>query len=229
MVIGFSTGSLALGNFRLGLKMVAGKSTAAVELSALRDVELQPLVESLDALDLSQFDYISVHAPSRFESVTEMEVLALLEPVFERAWPVVVHPDAIRDFSLWKLHGGLVCIENMDKRKPLGRTAAELSTIFASLPDASLCFDIGHARQIDPTMREARKILAAHGSRLRQVHLSDVTTTSAHEPLGFTALLGYRQIAHLLPSDVPVILETPVGESELEDEMRRAERLLVPH
>lgn len=226
MVIGFSTGSLALSDFRLGLRMVEGKPTAAIELSALRDVELENLVNSLDELDLSQFTYVSVHAPSRFVSLSEHRVVDLLGVVFRRNWPVVLHPDAIRDSSLWDQFGDLVCIENMDKRKSTGRTAAELSMIYEELPNASLCFDIAHARQVDPTMMEARRISEVHGARLRQIHLSDVTSSSKHEPLGFTAMLGYKQIAHLLPPDIPVILETPVAEPELLDEMRRAESLL---
>ena len=42
--IGFSTGTLALGDFRLGLQQLYGKQAMAVELSALRDMELEPLV-----------------------------------------------------------------------------------------------------------------------------------------------------------------------------------------
>jgi hypothetical protein len=66
----------------------------------------------------------------------------------------------------------------MDKRKPAGRSAAELGRIFAELPDATFCFDIGHARQFDPTMTEAWLILKEFGSKLRQVHVSEVNTRS---------------------------------------------------
>ena len=72
-----------------------------------------------------------------------------------RNWPIVVHPDAMFDFSLWREFGNLLCLENMDKRKPVGRTVQELDRIFQELPDASFCFDIGHARQVAPTMTEA--------------------------------------------------------------------------
>lgn len=227
MVIGYSTGSLALGDFRLGLRMVAGQPTAAIELSALRDSELESLVESLDELDLSQFDYISVHAPSSFSSLTESEIVRILEPVFDRGWPVVLHPDAVSNWDLWNDFGNLVCIENMDKRKSTGRTAQELSKVFGKLPAASLCFDIAHARQIDPTMMEARRIIDEHGHRMRQIHLSDVTSDSSHQQLGFTALLGFQQVAPLLPRDIPVILETPVSAERVIDELQLAESLLT--
>lgn len=225
--IGFSTGTLALGDFRLGLKMLHGKKAVAVELSALRDTELRPLVESLDELDLSQFEYVSVHAPSQFVTIDEVQVLDLLSKVFDRNWPVVVHPDVIENWAAWKQYGDLVCIENMDKRKPIGRTADELKAIFERLPEASLCFDIGHAMQIDPTMLEARAILLECGQRIRQLHVSDVNSQSGHEPLNFVAESSFARVAHLIPPNVPVIMETPVSEPWLESQMLRAQHVLL--
>ena len=225
--IGFSTGTLALGDFRLGLQRLHGKKRAmAVELSALRDTELEPLVSSLADLDLSQFAYVSVHSPSQLTSLTEKTVLELLGDVFRRKWPVVVHPDVIQDWHLWQQHGDLVCIENMDKRKSMGQTADALDLIFKQLPKASLCFDIGHARQIDPTMSEAATILRRHGHRLKQLHVSDVNSASQHEPLNLAAEYAFSCVAYLIPPDVPVIMETPVDESRLESEMARVLQLL---
>ena len=62
--IGFSTGALSRGDYRQALEMLADKDVSAVELSALRQEELRPLVEDLDNLDLSRFRYIAFHAPS---------------------------------------------------------------------------------------------------------------------------------------------------------------------
>jgi hypothetical protein len=42
----------------------------------------------------------------------------------------------------------------MGKRKQGRRTVAELQILFNLLPDARLCFDIGQARQVDPTITE---------------------------------------------------------------------------
>ena len=77
-----------------------------------------------------------------------------------------------RQFFFVAEFGSLLCIENMDKRKPIGRSAGELRSIFDQLPDASLCFDIGHARQVDTTMTESYLILKEFGAKLRQVHMS---------------------------------------------------------
>lgn len=221
MLIGFSTGSLALGDVRCGLQMVKGHATSAIELSALREQELVPLVESLDSLDLGQFSYISLHAPSKLQYMTECDVVSALTAVANRKWPIVVHPDVITDYHTWRRLGRMLCLENMDKRKAIGRTAAELASFFAQLPDATLCFDIGHARQIDPTMCEADTILRRFGDRLQQIHLSLVNSRSVHEPLNYESILAFRRVAHLLPSGVPIILETPVGCDGIQPELEK--------
>lgn len=176
--IGFSTGALAYADFRRGLAMTRRAGVAAVELSALRQPELIPLLDALDTVDLTGFGYISIHAPSCFEPTWETILVDRLLEQAWRKWPIVIHPDALGDFSLWRALGPQICVENMDKRKPVGRSARELAWIFQKLPDATLCFDIGHARQFDSTMTEAYLILREFGARLRQVHVSEVNTRS---------------------------------------------------
>ncbi len=48
--IGFSTGALAYGDFEIGVRLLRERGVLAVELSALRDKELPPLVAALDGL-----------------------------------------------------------------------------------------------------------------------------------------------------------------------------------
>ena len=217
--IGFSTGALAYADFRLGLDMTRQAGCKVVELSALRQSEIFPMLDALNDLDLSQFTYVSMHAPSQLEPEMEASVAARLRSELSRQWPMIVHPDAIRDFSIWREFGKLLCIENMDKRKPIGRTAKELGKIFSELPEASLCFDIGHARQCDPTMTEAYLILREFGSKLCQVHVSEVSTSSKHDRLSYTSMLAFQEVAHLIPENIPLILETPVSSEGMEAEM----------
>jgi hypothetical protein len=220
--IGFSTGALAYAEFERALRMLRSRPVHAVEISALRQPESAPLTDSLDRLDLSQFTYIAFHAPSRIEPSAEAEVVERLERVAQRGWPVILHPDAIHDYSLWRQLGNALCIENMDRRKPAGRTVAELEPIFDELPEAGFCFDIGHARQVDSTMTEAYFLLRHFGSRFRQLHVSEVNTRSTHDPLSYGCVLAFRQIAEFIPEHVPLILETPVQEDRIESEMERA-------
>lgn len=226
--IGFSTGALARGDFRGALRMLAGKDGSAVELSALRQEELAPLVDQLDRLDLSNFAYISFHAPSAMDPAFEVDALRLLEQVAHRGWPIIVHPDAMYIRHQWARLGDRLCIENMDKRKPIGQTAGDLAGIFRDLPQASFCFDIGHARQVDPTMSEASAILQCFRDRIQQLHVSEVNTQSKHDCLSLESIIAFQKISHLIPADTPIILESRVEESEINEEIQSALAALDP-
>lgn len=228
-MIGFSTGALARSDYRLALGMLADKNVNAVELSALRQEELQPLVEDLDNLDLSKFRYIAFHAPSSLDPTFEVMAIQLLERVAMRGWPIIVHPNAMHDPAAWAHFDALLCIENMDKRKPIGQTATDLARIFAGLPRASFCFDIGHARQVDPTMSEATAILQACHKRLKQLHVSEVNTQSKHDPLSLESMLAFQRVASLVPHDVPIIMESRVDENHIGEELERALESLTPN
>jgi hypothetical protein len=220
--IGFSTGALALGDFKRALAIMRASPASAVELSALRSAELRPLVEIAGQLDLSQYSHVSVHAPSGYDTAEEAEVVERLSLLTARGWPVVVHPDAIVRFDLWQRFGSMLLIENMDKRKRIGRSAAELAAVFSALPEARLCFDIAHARQFDSSMTEAYLILRRFNDRLAQVHISEVGTRSTHVRISPAAMRDFQEVAGLMPDDVPVILETPVGPADLAVEIEVA-------
>ncbi len=224
--IGFSTGAIAYSDFRRGVEILRRKRVTFIELSALRQHELSPLVTALDELDLRTFEYVSVHAPSRIDTGTETKVLALLEKVLERRWPIVVHPDVVTDFRAWRRFGDLLLVENMDKRKNCGRTVQELEAVFENLPEANLCLDLGHAQQVDTTMTEAKLILNRFRSRLRQLHLSEVSTSHTHNPLSIESTLAFQNISADIPVDIPVILESRVRPEEVEDEIAFARRAL---
>jgi hypothetical protein len=225
--IGFSTGALAYSDFRLGLKILCATDATAIELSSLREAELEPLVGAIDSLDLGHFRYISFHAPSRYEKRHEPRIIALLKKVSRRRWPIVVHPDTMHDFAAWNSFGDLLLVENMDKRNFTGRTGSELAAIFSKLPNAQLCFDLGHARQVDPTMTESYSILKMFRSKLRQLHISEVNSSSTHDRLSEASLGAFEKISHLIPPDVPVILESPVTAGQVKEEMKHAQAALA--
>ena len=109
----------------------------------------------------------------------------------------------------------------MDKRKPSGRTAEELAPHFEALPKASLCLDLGHARQVDPTFGVARRIIRDHGHRLVQLHLSELDAKSHHEHLSMATVWAVREIARLIP-DVPVIIESVADAEQIDKELALA-------
>ena len=95
--------------------------------------------------------------------MNEAAVADLLAPCIERGWPIILHPDAIGDHGCWRAFGRWACIENMDDRKITGRTAEELEPHFDRLPDATFCLDLGHARQVDPTLESLGACSATTG------------------------------------------------------------------
>ena len=224
--IGFSTGALAGANFPLALLMLECEPVDAVELSALRYGELKPLLSSLNSLDLHKYKYVSIHAPSSFTADQEAEIVELLHHHVPKAWPIILHPDTIHNPALWKSFGRQLAIENMDRRKPIGRTVEELTRIFNLLPGAGLCFDLGHARQCDTTMTEAYRILRTFAGRLLQLHVSEVNSSSRHDPLSFAAIAAFGEVAGLIPEAVPMLLESRVARNQIEPEMEKAQRAL---
>lgn len=221
--IGFSTGALAKGDFREGLAIQARHPRIAVtELSALRDAELRPLVAAIPTLDLGPYAYVSIHAPSKLGSLAESEVVELLHAT-PREMPIIVHPELVQTPELWAGFGGRLCLENMDNRKSSGRTVEEMRALFELFPEARFCLDIGHARQIDPTMAGAIQMLRSFGDRLVQVHVSEVGVRGEHLPLSSLAMYSFQIIASLIPASCPLIIESVVAESAVESEIAKCE------
>ena len=99
--------------------------------------------------------------------------------------------------------------------------------LFEQLPEASFCFDIGHARQVDPTMGIAIGMLSRFRSRLRQIHMSEVDPGGRHIPISFAALSAFQLVAALIPEDCPVILEAMVPPEEIRREAETACKALA--
>ena len=134
------------------------------------------------------------------EPAFEPKALKLLEQVAAREWPIIVHPDAMHNPAKWAKLGDYLCLENMDKRKSLGQTAASWSEIFAILPNASFCFDIGHAWTSGPYHERSSSILHRFRNKIVQLHVSEVNTQSKHDRLSLESILAFQKVAHLVPT-----------------------------
>jgi hypothetical protein len=230
-MIGFSTGAVAKSDFHGALAALRQHQIHAVELSALRFAELPPLCEAIRDLDLADFAFVSIHAPSKFAEHEEAEVIQYVAAASAATgYPVVVHPDMIYQPDRWAILGDRLLIENMDKRKPIGRTVPELADLFQNLlPAARFCFDIGHARQVDPSMTESALLLRAFGDRLAEVHMSEVNTASRHDPISRYAVQAFSGVASMIPPHVPIILESLIdeGQSDIAAEVARANEVFA--
>jgi hypothetical protein len=226
--IGFSTGALAKGDFARGLDLQRGSGRIdAVELSALRDHELPILADAARSLALDAFTYVSFHAPSNLQTLAEDVVFELLLQLPD-SWPIVVHPEILKTPSRWRNLGSRLCLENMDDRKTTGRTVEEVRQLFEIYPEASFCLDLGHARQIDPTMTVALRMLRDFGDRLRQLHVSDVGPRGEHLPLGATARRAFAHVAHRVPVECPIIIESIVEPEGMNNELDAVWAALEP-
>jgi len=219
--LGFSTGALAKGDFLKGMELQEGR-TDALELSALREDELEPLTEALEKLDLGKFEYVSFHAPSRRERYGEQRLVELLGRAAKHVGSIIIHPDVIENADAWKPIEQSLVLENMDQRKPIGRTAKELGGYFDVLPKARFCFDIGHARQVDPTLSVAVEMLRVLGERLAEIHISEVDAASKHVGISYAAMKSFARIASLIPPEIPAIIESVVPLEYMDEELRMA-------
>lgn len=214
--MGFSTGALERGNYRSAMDWLKDTPTDTVEISALRFSELKPLIDDLVNLPTERYKVISFHAPSCFEPDQEDEVVDLLKPVHRLGWNIVVHPDVIRRPPLWQAFGSQLLIENMDRRKSTGRNVAELESIFAELPEARLCLDVAHARQLDTTLTLLFQLINHFAARIAEIHISELDSRCRHVPMSCWAVRDYQSLPWDRIGHVPVIIESMLDQSSPE-------------
>lgn len=223
-LLGYSTGAIALGDFSRAVSLLAKFDFRAIELSALRISEVGPLLEALPTLDLGRYNYVSFHAPSAFREDEEEKLISLLSKLPE-GWPIVLHPDAIFKPSRWAALSDRIAIENMDRRKSTGRSVIELKRMFEFLPKARMCFDLGHARQVDPSMISAYELLTVFADRIVQLHVSEVDTLNRHDVISRAAEMAFFQIRRFVPKTAALIVESRVDEKNIRVEAKKVECL----
>jgi sugar phosphate isomerase/epimerase len=209
--LGASTGYMeaARADWRAMVAEAMETSTFAVELAALSEDELPGLEAYLARAPELPFDYLSVHAPVKHLRMPEAELVERLARLAPRVDAIVVHPDAMDDPRAYRALGPALVLENMDARKPAGRTAAELAPFFAELPEAGLCLDVAHVLTVDPSMAEGERLLDAFAGRLRHLHVSSIDDECRHMPLTVEQETRFGGLLRRCP-DVPWILEAPL-------------------
>ena len=101
-----------------------------------------------------------------------------------------------------------------------------MEPFFEQLPEAQLCFDIGHARQLDPTMSIAVDLLLRFQSRLAEVHISEVTWEYRHVAISSAAALAFWKTAALIPESIPIIIESLIPPEQIGSELHIVRRCL---
>ena len=139
----------------------------------------------------------------------EAELVRRLSRLAPAVDAIVVHPDAIDDPRAYRPLGSCLVLENMDARKPTGRTVAELRPFFAALPEAGLCLDVAHVLSVDSSLEEGERLLDAFADRLRHLHVSSIDDECRHVPLTAAHEARFSALLRRCP-DVPWILEAPL-------------------
>lgn len=143
---------------------------------------------------------VSVHAPCGVGAM-----IGLLPETVEQ---VVFHPNTLEDLRPVRALGARAAIENMDARKPTGRTVDELELFFAELPQARFCFDVAHALHHDATLELGLELADRFADRLGQLHVSVLAPDCWHLPLTSAAVEKLRPLLERC-RHVPWVIEAP--------------------
>ena len=212
--IGASTGFLVedRGDWPALADAAAALSPFTAEFAALSELELPGLLAYLLSAgqDEPSFHYLSVHGPSKDLKMAEPKLVDGLARLPAYVDAIVVHPDVIDDPGEYRRLGSRLVLENMDTRKAGGRTAEELAPYFTALPDAGLCLDVAHARDVDPSMAGAHELLDRFAGRLRHLHVSSLDAGGHHVPLRAEDEAAFWPVLQRC-RDVPWILEAPLA------------------
>jgi sugar phosphate isomerase/epimerase len=209
--LGASTGYMepARGDWEAMFGEALETSGFAAELAALSEDELPGLEAFFAAAPELPFEYLSVHAPVKHLRMPEAELVRRLGKLAPFVDAIVVHPDAMDDPRAYRPLGACLVLENMDARKPTGRTVAELQPFFSALPEAGFCLDVAHVLSIDATMAEGERLLDTYAGRLRHLHVSSIDEECRHRPLTAEHEARFHALLQRCP-DVPWILEAPL-------------------
>jgi len=217
MILGFSTGCLYRTKkyHRVSKEIVEeyiNLGCNAIELNCLSSENFQAILDNISKNDLARFEYVSVHAPS-FGKLTDEETrnaLDLAQKVYKKLNfnHLVIHPDEVKDWSIFEKHSFPISIENMDSRKNAGKTIESMDEIFSKY-DVPMTLDLNHCFTNDSSMKLASDMAEKFKDRIGEIHLSgcdEYKQPSYHDPIYQTK---QQEILDAIPNgDIPIIIES---------------------
>lgn len=202
------------------LDIYATENANAIELNCLDEKHADYLLNN--DLNLSKFDYVSIHGPSciTFSDNDQSNRILLKFQNITKKYKIkniLFHADTIKDWSVFTKYSNLpISIENMDDRKKFGQTVDEVLPNLEKY-DLNLTLDLQHCFVNDPTMKLAQEFHKKCYDRIVQYHISGFDEELLHYPLFKT-----KQdiiIESLEKKEIPIIIESTfdqVGEHEKE-------------
>lgn len=219
MSIGVSTGALFPLNIKEAVELLNKKEIEidAIELSSLRDNSLDYVLNTIPELDLSKYKYISFHAPSKLNILTEDLLIEKLQPIYENGWNIVIHPDIMVNPVAWNCFEEKLLLENMDSRKREGQYLDFFKRLKTHCIDHfNLCFDIAHAIEVDPMAILPEEFLheCKCFTNIKQIHISAIDGNCKHRKIDEYTFKEYTYIFSNSYDeelwDLPFIIESPM-------------------
>lgn len=158
------------------LAIFATEGILAIEIGSDYAKPSTSVWEEIFLDDLAHFSRISLHAPAIayglnietkrvFEKIDHLHSLRPLDCV-------VVHPDTVENFSVFRNVSWPVAFENMDWQKSNFQTAESMKCVFDAVPKAGLVLDVNHIYTNDKSMSIVNQFYDLYSDRLRQYHIS---------------------------------------------------------
>ncbi len=209
MKFGFSTGGFhKIMTARQAVHFLDQHDEKIIELGFVHyDRVRDDQLGEITALDLESFSYVSFHAPkiTYGDNDETKEIFTEIDRIHTKRKLdlVVVHPDTVEDFSVFKNVSWPVGFENMDNRKDTFKHGDEFKKLKDIFPNLKMILDINHIYTNDETM-ELLKTFEEYNDNIVQIHLSGFS--ALHDPLFQTKqsflIDAIKQYA------VPVIIES---------------------
>lgn len=226
-VIGFSTGALYKHQkTKLALRTIRQTGCLCVELGFVALKEWKWL-DDVTIEDLKHFSYVSFHAPAHdyspsIETSTIIKKILFIHECVRRLDLVVVHPDLIRDFSALAASNLPIAIENMDRKKSMGRNPNDIFLILEQYPEWKMVLDLNHVYTNDQSMKLAESFIEKFGNKIAEIHLSGFI--KSHDPLFETRQAKIIESAKGI--SVPIIVESLLSPENLEREKKYILKIL---
>lgn len=213
MEIGFTTGRFDKISLEKKIDFFGKLGCTAIEVGWFNFEGFEKFDKLFSEVNLNQFSYRSMHAPVRIagellvyqNDQTTREILEGIEKFIKKyqIQTVVLHPDRVKDWSVFEGCSIPFAIENMDNRKEVGRTVKDLDEYF-KLFNAGFVIDVNHVCCNDNTLKLFTDFFVNFQNRLKHFHLSGYS--EYHELLSETKQTAIIDLVK--DKNLPIIIES---------------------
>lgn len=157
----------------------------------------------------SKFETVTLHTPSLDykDSKITHDYLSKISQLHKliNLKNIVIHPNMVSDWNVFKKYDLPWSIENMDPRKP-GFTSVKAIKSLIDKTGMGFTFDIQHCFHNDTTMRLAQRFLDALEDKIVEYHISGYTPYIMHDAIYKTKQNQFLQ--YITKKDKPIIIES---------------------